>query len=393
MSTPTPAPDWDPRDPAVLQDPLRAYDTLRGRCPVAYSDYLRWSLFRHDDVLRVVLDAEGFGNAVSAHVSIPNGMDPPEHTPWRALIEPYFAPERLAAFAPAAHAVARELAQGLPHGELEFMDGFAHECAVRLLCAFMEWPHAVREPLRQWTRRNQQATLSGDREAMAAVAFEFDGQIRAQLDACRRQPGRDDATSRLLRETIDGRPLRDEEIVSILRNWTVGELSTLAASIGILAWYLATHPAVQEELRAHAELLRPAIDEILRIHPPLLANRRVARHTVRLGERTVAAGERITLMWASANRDEAVFGDPDAFRVDRDPALNLLYGAGLHVCPGAELSRLQLRIVLQELLAATDLIAPVAGRAPVPAHYPASGFSLLPLSLRRPAALDVRQAM
>lgn len=386
MSTPTPAPDWDPRDPAVLHDPLPAYDAMRRRCPVAYSDYLRWSLLRHEDVLRVVLDAEGFGNAASAHISIPNGMDPPEHTPWRALIEPYFAPQRLAAFEPAARGVARELVQALPGGDLEFMHGFAHECAVRLLCAFMDWPDALREPLRQWTRRNQQATLAGDREAMAAVAFEFDGQIRARLDACRAEPGRDDVTSRLLRETIEGRPLRDEEIVSILRNWTVGELATLSASIGILAWYLATHRALQQDLRARGDLLRPAIDEILRIHPPLLANRRVARHTARIGERTVAAGERITLMWASANRDEAVFGDPDAFRLDRDPALNLLYGAGLHVCPGAELSRLQLGIVLQELLAATSLLAPVPGQAPVPAHYPASGFSVLPLRLWRPAA-------
>ena len=92
---------------------------------------------------------------------------------------------------------------------------------------------------------------------------------------------------------------------------------------------------------------------------------------------------RVTLMWASANRDEAVFGDPDAFRLDRDPSLSVLYGAGVHVCPGATLSRMQLRIVMEELLARTRDIALVRGQEGVKACYPASGWSVLPLRVER----------
>jgi cytochrome P450 len=368
--------DWNPRATEVLGDPLRAYDALRRRCPVARSDYLHWSVLRHADVMRVLHDPDNFGNAASSHVSIPNGMDPPEHTPWRALVERYFTPAQVAAFAPVARATVRPLVQALPAGALEWMEGFAHDCAVRLLCAFMEWPQQLEAPLREWTRRNQAATLAGDRQAMAAVAFEFDAQIRAQLEACRAQPRPGtDPTSRLLRETIEGRPVRDDELVSILRNWTVGELSTLAASIGILAGYLAAHPDLQRRLRSHPELLGPAIDEILRIHPPLIANRRVVRQRACVGQRPLGGGARVTLLWASANRDEAVFGDPDAFRLDRDPALNLLYGAGLHVCPGADLSRLQLRVVIEELLAGTGELALESDRPAVHARYPAGGFS------------------
>jgi hypothetical protein len=94
-------------------------------------------------------------------------------------------------------------------------------------------------------------------------------------------------------------------------------------------------------------------------------------------------GDRLSLLWASANRDEAVFGDPDEFRTDRDPSLNLLYGAGIHVCPGAPLARLQLRIVMETLLANTRSIEPVPGTAPVRAHYPNGGFSSLPLRIER----------
>lgn len=376
--------DWDPRSPGVLADPLRAYDALRARCPVAHSEYLHWSVFRHADVARVLHEPETFGNAVSRHLSIPNGIDAPEHGPWRALVERYFAPQRVAAFEPAARAVARSAVQALPAGEVEWMEGFAQDCAVRLLCAFMQWPQELHGPLREWTRRSQAATLAGDREALGALALEFDGHIRGQLDARRAQAqAGDDPTSRLLRDSIDGRPLRDEEIVGIVRNWTAGELSTLAASLGILAQYLAAHPGLQARLRTQPALLPPAIDEILRIHPPLLSNRRVVRQPACLGGREFAAGERLTLMWASANRDETVFPEPEAFRLDRDPALNLLYGAGVHVCPGADLSRLQLAAVTAELLAGTRSLAMVPGREPVPARYPVGGWSEVVLAVER----------
>ena len=104
-----PAPDWDPTAPEVLRDQRAAYDAMRRRCPVAYSEFLGWSLFRHEDVLRVLLDHETFSNAVSRHLSVPNGMDPPEHTAYRRLIEPFFSAEPVAAFEP----VCREIAANL----------------------------------------------------------------------------------------------------------------------------------------------------------------------------------------------------------------------------------------------------------------------------------------
>ena len=375
--------DWDPRDPALLDDQLGAYDAMRRRCPVAHSEYLHWSIFRHADVLRILRDPAAFSNAVSTHASIPNGMDPPEHTPWRALIEPYFAKEVLATFEPRARRISARLVAGLPaEGVGDWMGGFADECAVQLLCAYLGWQEDLHEPLRHWAKRNQAATLAGDRKAMSLIALEFDGHIRDQL-AMRRNGGGGgaDLSGRLLAETIQGRPLRDEEIVSIVRNWTVGELSTLSASIGILAQYLGTRPELQQRLREDPRLVPPAIDEILRIHPPLIANRRKALRPACIGGREIAPGARLTLMWASANRDETVFGDPDEFRLDRDPADNLLYGAGVHVCPGAGLSRLQLRIVLEAVLSGTRSFT--CASAPRRARYPASGFSHLPIQVMR----------
>ena len=385
MNQPAQPTDWNPRAQDVLDDQIAAYDAMRQRCPVARSDYLWWSLFRHADVVRVLHDPAIFSNAASNHLSIPNAMDPPEHTPYRRIIERYFSAERMAAFEPVCQAIADALVAAQPRGAaFDLMAGFAQPFALRIQCAFMGWPDALHAPLREWIGKNHHATRAGDRAAMAQIAVEFDGHIKQQLvvrrDAGERAP--DDVTSQLLREHINGRPLSDEEIVSIVRNWTVGELGTIAASVGILVHYLAAHPALQDGLRQQPGDLPDAIDEILRIHAPLIANRRVTTCPVEMGGRQLDAGERLTLIWAAANRDEAVFGDPDAFDPARNREHNLLWGAGVHVCPGAPLARLELRVLMQSLLASTQSIALVSDQAAERAAFPASGYARLPVCLR-----------
>ena len=106
-----PQTDWDPRSQPVVDDQITAYDHMRVRCPVAYSDYLQWSVFRHADVMRVLNDHDTFSNAVSSHLSVPNGMDPPEHTKYRKIIEPYFGPQRMQVFEPVCREIAVDLAR------------------------------------------------------------------------------------------------------------------------------------------------------------------------------------------------------------------------------------------------------------------------------------------
>ncbi|MDN5844575.1 MAG: cytochrome P450, partial [Alcaligenaceae bacterium] len=235
MTTPE---DWDPRSPVVLADPTAAYDTMRRRCPVAYSSYLHHSVFRHADVMRIIMDPDSFSSQASSYVSVPNSMDPPEHTVYRALIDPYFTAERMASFEPACRRICQDLVAGLPRGiNTEIMFGLANTFAVQAQCAFMGWPENLHEPLLQWIGKRNVATLSGERHTITAVATEFDSTIREILRGNRAAAGSDadDVTSRLMRETIQGRPLDEAEIVSILRNWTVGELGTIASSVGIIA--------------------------------------------------------------------------------------------------------------------------------------------------------------
>lgn len=377
---------WDPRSDAVQANQIAAYDRMRRQCPIAASQYGYTSVFRHSDALHVVLDHKTFSSAVSRFPSVPNGMDPPEHTAFRALIEPYFDAPHMAAFAPRCHAIARQLVDQLPAaGSVEVISAFAQIYALQAQCAWLGWPDTLHEPLRQWTLKNYRATLSRDQQAQAAVAREFDHYI-TELLAARRAAGAaapDDVTTHLMHNESIGRPLTEDEIVSILRNWTVGELGTIAASVGILMEYLATHADIQRLLRDTPEHLPAAIDEILRIHAPLILNRRITTRNVELGGRVLPPGTRIAVLWASANRDEAVFGDPDEFRLDRDPGLNLLYGAGVHVCPGAPLARLELLAIMQALLGGTEWLELDPQQAPQRAFYPGSGFSSLHMRIQK----------
>jgi hypothetical protein len=124
-------------------------------------------------------------------------------------------------------------------------------------------------------------------------------------------------------------------------------------------------------------LLPTAIDEILRIHGPLVASRRNTTRALEIGGRMIDAGEQLSLNWIAANRDGRVFDDPETFRLDRDPGANLLYGTGIHFCPGAPLARLEMRVVMEKLLRRTTRIGPRSDLPPTKARYPSSGFAVL----------------
>lgn len=377
--------DWDPKSGPVLRDQRAAYDEMRERCPVAYSDFLGWSLFRHQDVVRVLNDPATFSSAVSSHLSVPNGMDPPEHTDYRRIVELYFQPGRMAAFAPPCRQIAASLAQSLPgRDEVELISEFAQTFAVRVQCAFLGWPPHMHEALRLWTQKNREASLALDRPAMAELSSTFGGYVNELLQS-RRAAGAQaggDIVASLLQQQAGGRPLEDAEIASILRNWTVGEVGTISAAIGILAHHLSEHADLQQQLRDRPSLLPEAIEEILRLHGPLVANRRITTRPVALCGRQIDSGERISLNWIAANRDPGVFDEADTFRLDRDPAANLLWGAGIHVCPGAPLARMELRLAMEELLGRTTRISLAKDKPPTRAVYPASGFATLPLRIR-----------
>lgn len=365
--------DWDPREVGDYQ--VRAYDELRARCPVAHSRAHGWSLLRHADALAALDDPETFSSRVSAHVAVPNGMDGAEHAAFRAVVDRCFTPQRVAAFAPELRGIADGLVAGIAaeDGQVEVMAALGEPFAALAQCAYLGWPAEVADALREWSVDSQRATQTRDRAELDRVAARFDQIIVAELDSARVNASPRTLTHDLLDEQVDGRALTNGELVSIVRNWTAGELGTISAAVGIIVEFLARRPDVQDLLRAQPGLRQPAMDEMLRLEAPLISNRRRNTRPVPVGGRTIPAGAPVTILWPAVQRDPDVFDDPTAFRLDREPDDNLLYGRGPHYCPGEGLSRLELGILLDALL---DTLPPfrLAGEA-VRASAPASGFA------------------
>lgn len=373
--------DWDPKSELASRDQVSVYDEMRQHCPVAHSDMLGWSIFRHADVKRILNDHESFSNVVSQHLTVPDGMDPPEHIAYREAIEPYFPPERIEQFEPACRRIADDLIERafVSDRDVEVTNELASQFAARVQCAFLGWPDGLSTRLIEWVENSHQAIRGANRTAMSHLARQFEAIVDQQVDQ-RIVSSADphaDVTSSLMHQHVFGRKLNSEELSSILRNWTVGEIGTIAASIGILLHHLAEDKQLQSRMRDDLALLPTAIDEILRIHNPLVTNRRVTKCPVRIGDRDLDAGEKITLHWISANRDERAFDQADKIRVDRDSGNNLLYGEGIHVCPGAGLASMELRVFVESLFEKTTWIAPQPESPAVPAAYPTSGFESL----------------
>ncbi len=351
---------------------------MRERCPVAHSEFMGWSVFRHEDVVRVLEDPATFSSA-SRHLAIPAGMDPPEHGRFRDALALHFDDEGMAALEPRSREIAIDLlGPMLSSGETELMESFATPFTLRTLCAYLGWPEAQWECLGGWTHGNQQAAFSRDPAAGRALARLLTEHVQANLEEHRTAARNDDVTDALLATTVDGVPLDDEAIVSVLRNWVAGE-GTVAGGISLLVLYLAEHPDLQASLRADRSRIPAAVEEILRVDDPLVANRRTTTSEVDIGGRTIPAGENLSLMWIAANRDPRVFEGADQVRLDRSGDDGLVWGRGIHVCLGAPLARMQMRIALEELLARTTSFQ--VGGEVRRSVYPSDGLASFTLML------------
>lgn len=357
---------------------LRALtDELRPRYPVVRNDAGEWVLLRHADVAAAALDDVRFSSAVSRHLQIPNGLDGEEHTKFRSIVDRYLTRDALEPFLPVFQGIADRLVTALPRGKpLDAVADVGAVFAVRAQCAWLGWPAELEPRLLAWMEASHAATRSGDYERTAQVAAEFDAIIRSVLAPRLSGTGAagDDVTDRLCRETVDGRLLTEPELTSILRNWTGGDLGSLALCVGVLVAHLAREPDLAQRMRTVPDAeMDSIIDEILRLDDPFVSNRRVTTCPVRIGGTDLPAGARVKLHWTSANRDEAEFGR-DNFAPEAHAAANLVYGIGRHVCPGRLLATWQLRIALRALLASAQRVELARDKEPEREVSPVGGY-------------------
>lgn len=379
--------DWHPASrnvPELFED----YARLQGECPVPFSTDFGgfWTLLGYDDLRTAATDHAVYRNGrpflmdTGSERFVPESLNPPEHTAYRRLLNPHFTSARMAAFESTVRALAGEHLDGyVAAGGGDFVTEVSYAMPTRVLCAFLNLPDDLWRTIKGMTKERTDASMDGSR--VESTTGRFVGAIRELVESRRRSPLSTDSDliSALLAEQIDGRPLDDDEVTEIAYQVMIAGADTTSVTLGAMAFLLATHPEQQAKLRADRTLVPDAVEEVLRLHPALHYMGRTLAQPVTLHGRTMPAGAAVALNFAAANRDRTVFADPDAFDVTRTPNRHVTFGHGIHKCVGAPLARLQLTVVLDEVLRRTSEFA-LAGEAERGSTYPAA-FRTVPIRL------------
>lgn len=383
--------DFDPSLPETFDSAQDLFADLRGRCPVAHTGEMGgfWALTRYDDVKRAASDPATFVTSVQNVVPKvaftgrrpPLHLDPPEHTPYRRTLNPLLSQPRAEGYADLARGYARKLLAPLvARGQGDICTEYASYLPVQVFGEWMNVPPHWVEPLHQSGRAFILAVNMNDPEAMRATSLKLYDMAR-ELIALRKGEPRDpgsDITSALLAARSNGEALNEELIVGMVRQVLVVGIVAPTVVMGSIGVHLSRDQALQQELRADPAKIPAAVEEFMRLYTPYRGFARTAVHDVEFGGRTIPAGEAIALVYASANRDEAVFPDACTFQLNRpNIAEHLAFGRGPHNCPGIHLGRMEVRVMLEELLAATagfDLDGPI-----MPARWPEIGAISVPL--------------
>jgi cytochrome P450 len=334
-----------------------------------------WVVSSHADIRAVVSDAATFSSAGAPEAAgggtliedlpfgfaagvLLNMMDDPRHQRIRRLVTPAVAPRSLALLeGELRHRTAVILDAVVDRGSCDFLMEVAVELPLQATAMLMGVPDEDRHDLMTWSGasltyddRELGATNSAVQEASAAMAA-----YGSALIARKRTDGGDDILATVAGATIDGDdgmsvPLTDLELLMFFNLLIAAgsETSRNAIALGLDA--LIESPDQWHLLQADSSLISGAVEEILRWSSPTLYNRRTATRDVEVGGGHIRAGDKVTLWWASANRDEAVFEDPFRFDVRRQPNPHLAFGYRSHFCLGANLARMEIRIMLEELL-------------------------------------------
>ncbi|MGW4438292.1 cytochrome P450 [Streptomyces sp. NPDC004596] len=412
-----PVPDvFDPRRYADGV-PHADYRVLRDHHPVAWQEEPEvlgwpagpgfWAVTRHADVVRVLKDAAAFSSHLGAtQIRDPDpedlpfirrmmlNQDPPDHGRLRRLVSRAFTPGRVGRFAAVARERARTLlarAAGEAHsgdGTVDLVAAVTDEYALLNLADLLGVPEGDRGLLLHWTRR-----VIGYQDPDEAAAPVLDGTGRPvnprspaslrdmfayarQLATHKRRFPADDILTTLAHD--EGLAGAELEMFFFLLTVAGNDTVRGAAPGGLLA--LLEHPDAYRRLRAGEVELGPAVEELLRWHPPVLTFRRTAVRDTELAGRRIRRGDKVVVFHASANRDERVFAGPGRLDLARTPNPHVSFGAGPHVCLGAHFARLQLRLLHEEVLRALPCPRPAGPARRLVSNF-INGVKSLPVRL------------
>jgi cholest-4-en-3-one 26-monooxygenase len=367
----------DLTDPGLYAsgDQHAVFRHLRAHAPVFFQRQRSgpgfWAVTRYEDVRRVSRDTQAFissGGTSTMDLERPDSAsmdyemmqgtlvitDPPRHTKLRALVNKAFTPQSVGRLEPfVRHVVGTIIDDADGAGEGDFVEDVAARLPYIVICELLGIPSEDRSALFAAIKPMMVTDLDlATEKTMLEPMHAATSLVDYLRDAIERRAAdrRPDLMSRLVEAEIDGEKLSRAEMLALcILLFIAGSETTMnGTSGGMLAFF--DHPDQRARVAADPSLLPAAVEEILRfVSPTLVSMVRTATRTVDLRDVTIRAGDKVTLWYGSANRDEEVFADPDTFDVSRSPNDHVAFGFGAHFCLGAQLARLELRVIFEEL--------------------------------------------
>lgn len=315
-----------------------------------------WLLRRAKDLRAVYLDTEHFTTEDFAPFAkilganwnlLPVEVDPPRHALYRGLLQPLFTPAAMNKLDAGIRRYAQDGVSAFrATGECEYMEDFAFKFPIKVFLELMGLPQEMTPQFLEW----EMALLHNhDMQVLAGAAQALVEYLTGEIAARRKQP-RDDLITHLVKAEIEGRKLTDDELIGFTFLLFIGGLDTVSANMGLHAAHLAENPDHQHFLRSNPDKIPDAIEEMMRAYSPVSTFRTCIKK-VEVNGVTMMPGDKVVMCTTLAGRDPAEYTDPDEVRFDRRPRHNA-FGYGVHLCVGLHLARRELRIALEEFLAA-----------------------------------------
>ena len=393
---------FDP-DTYVDGPPHEAFAELRRTDPVHWQPMADgggcWAILRHGDVSHVAKHPSPFSASLGGVVvedlepdqlammrMMLLAMDPPSHASYRRPLVPHFGRQAIAGLAERVRVICKEiLGAAREQGDVEFVHDVCAKLPSQVVGELFGIPREDWDRIQRWAEMStstQDEELSGGEDAssgsveMAMYAIEFAGRRRAGEPI-------DDLTSLILGTSFggdDGAPMTDVDFGSFFVQMVTAGNDTTKSMLSSGLHALLTHPHQLSDVRADPLLLPGAVEEILRWANPLHYFRRTAAEDTELSGTKIEAGQKVAMVYTSANRDEDVFADPQKFDIRRDPNPHLSFGIAEHFCLGAHLARLEGRVFFEELFATFPTIELTGDPARVRSNLNNS-FKRLPVRL------------
>jgi len=390
-------PDWYLGD-----DVHQTFAQLRAEDPVHWQDMPGepgyWAVLRHADVLAVSRHPETYSSWLGG-VMLEDAdpaqldetrrmllvMDPPQHTAYRQPLTPHFSARVVGAMAEQIRGRCRDLLEAAAEkGDVDFCHDVAGPLASETIAEIMGLPHADTPQLRRWA---EMALGGQDQELVEAypgnAAADMVAYAMAWAAERRASPRRPDVTSLLLESTFEhGEPMSDLAFGPFFFQLVTAVNDTSRTPIASGTEQLISHPDQLGALRRDPALVPSAVEEMLRYCNPVHDMRRTATCDTELAGTPIAAGDKVAVYYTSANRDEAVFADPQTFDIHRSPNPHVSFGIGSHFCLGSHVARLQARVLFEELVTGFTTVELTEAPTRVRSNL-TNGYRRMPVHLAR----------